>query len=112
MRPVDEVRALLQKHSLLDRLPGLIAHWDSIAEGHGDAERALRHASEVDLIHAGFTQSEATHLLASLRASAPLGSSRPSSPEPEPEPQAMPRCSLSLSLSLCVCVCVCVCMTL
>ena len=76
---VDEVRALLEEHGLADRLPGLISRWDSLADGNSIV--ALRHAEEEDLINAGFTEREAKDFLGALRASSPLGASRPASPD-------------------------------
>ena len=76
---VDEVRALLEEHGLADRLPGLISRWDSLADGNSIV--ALRHAEDEDLINAGFTEREAKDFLGALRASSPLGASRPASPD-------------------------------
>jgi cellulose synthase/poly-beta-1,6-N-acetylglucosamine synthase-like glycosyltransferase len=91
---VDEVRALLQAHDLTDRLPGLIARWDSFAQGRtiDSVADLLRHAHEDALVAAGFTEHEARVFLRALRASAPVGASRPGSPElaPEPEPEPQP----------------------
>jgi len=87
-----EVKALLERVGLTDRLPSLVSNWDTLAEEGFDSVGALRLASADDLVDAGFEPDEAEDLLRALRAGP---ESRPASPPraaaPAPPPGQAPK---------------------
>ena len=87
-----EVKALLERVGLTDRLPSLVSNWDTLAEEGFDSVGALRLASADDLVDAGFEPDEAEDLLRALQAGP---ESRPASPPraaaPAPPPGQAPK---------------------